>query len=134
MKYNAEEYFVNNYIIKEKRGRLLFELNGKKRRDGIGRFCHGADEILIGKKIILSGKLLFDEIKNTLEKYDKDAFWYIIAYDKNIDRKCVRLDEALDLVLGNGMAAVMLSGNTAFVETEQCEGTPVRYILRSSER
>ena len=56
MKYNAEEYFVNNYVIKEKRGRLLFELNGKKRRDGIGRFCHGADEILIGRKIILSGK------------------------------------------------------------------------------
>ena len=38
MNKTMEEFFVNNYVIKNKRERLLFELFGKKRREGIDRF------------------------------------------------------------------------------------------------
>lgn len=40
-----------------------------------------------------------------------------------------KLDQALELVLENGMAAIIVSNNTAIVETEQYKGTPLRYIL-----
>ena len=46
-----EESFVNSYIIKNRRERLLFELWGKKREDGIGRFCHRADTLIDASKI-----------------------------------------------------------------------------------
>jgi hypothetical protein len=46
------------YIITKKNSkqdRLLFELGGKKRRDGVGRFCHNEEDILKPEKIMMSG-------------------------------------------------------------------------------
>ena len=129
MNKEAEEYFVRNFIVKEKRERLLFELSGKKRRDGIGRFCHSAEDLLIADRIGFSGKLPRSEIESLLTRYGDINRCFIISYDKAADGKCCGLEEALDLVLGGGMAAVIISGSAAFIETEQCCGTPERYIV-----
>lgn len=125
-----EEKFVRQFIVKNRRDRLLFELNGKKRLDGIGRFCHNADDLLQKEKILASGNdLYYDEIVRTVGKFHVSKQWYIMAYDEMMDKRFCSLDDALDLVLGNGMAAIIVSGNVAIVETEQCLGTPMRYIL-----
>lgn len=129
MENEIEKEFIRKFIVKNIRERLLFELSGKKRQDGIGRFCHNADDLLLKEKIILSGKELFyDDIVKTAEKYNPSKQWYIIAYNTILDKKSCKLSEALNLVLGNGMAAIIVSDNMAIIETEQCFGTPMRYI------
>lgn len=135
MDNEIEKKFIQQFIVKNIRERLLFELSGKKRQDGIGRFCHNADDLLLKEKIILSGKELFhNEIVKTVEKYDLSKQWYIIAYNPIFDKKICKLSEALNLVLGNGMAAIIVSDNIAIIETEQCFGTPMRYICYTKFR
>lgn len=132
MDNTIEKAFVQQFVVKEKRDRLLYELSGKKRRNGIGRFCHNAEDMLLQAKIIARGNHLYhDEIMRTAEEYGISGTWYIIAYDQNIDKKVCDLSEALELVLGNGMASVIVSGNMAIIETEQSIGTPMRYLLFS---
>lgn len=107
-------------------------MSGKKREKGIGRFCHDAGEMLIKEKIAAYGIHLYhDKIMKITEEYGASEKWHIMASNKNIDRTVCGLSEALKLVLGNGMAAVIFSDNMAVVETEQCAGTPMRYILHN---
>ena len=66
-----QEDFVSSYIRKEKRERLLFELNNEKRRySGLDRFCHHTKELLDERKILYTGmrlekeKVYLDLLKN----------------------------------------------------------------------
>ena len=68
MNKRIEEEFVKNYIVSSKRDRLLFELHGKKRIEGIGRFCHCADGFFIESAIKLSGKHITDELQKAIKK------------------------------------------------------------------
>ena len=87
-----EQKFIRQFIVKSKRDRLLYELGGKKRQNGIGRFCHNVDELLLKEKTILSGQdLSYDEILQTAEKTDPSKQWYIIAYDPTLDRTYCKL-------------------------------------------
>lgn len=124
-----EKRFIQHFIVKNKRERLMFELSGKRRQDGIGRFCRNADDLLLKEKIILSGRELFhDEIVKTAEKFSPSRQWYIIAYDSKLDKKSCKLSEALNLIWGSGMAAIIVSDNMAIIKTKQCFGTSIRYI------
>ncbi len=108
----------------------MYELGGKKREQGIGRFCHNADEMLVKGKITASENYLYyDEILQEVEKYKVSGNWYIMSMDKSIDGIICQLGEAFDLVLGNGMAAIIVSNSIAILETEPYIGIPVRYIL-----
>ena len=130
MVYEIEKAFVEQYVIKNRLERLLFELGGKKRQHGIGRFCHNAEALVKAEKIVASGNKLFaDEIYSIAKQYNASGTCYIIAYNESLDGKQCKLKEALGRVLGNGMAAIIVCGNFAVIETEQCEGTPMRYIL-----
>ena len=125
-----EKAFIDQYVKKYKRERLLFELSGKKRQHGIGRFCHNAEEMVKADKIVMSGNKLFaDEILAVAKQYGTSGMCYIIAFNEYLDGKQCTLKEALKRVLSNGMAAIIVCDNFAVVETEQCEGTPMRYIL-----
>ncbi|MDE6566584.1 MAG: hypothetical protein K2K70_02485 [Lachnospiraceae bacterium] len=130
MDSDLEKDFLYRFIIKEKRKRLLYELSGKKRIDGISRFCHCAADLICKDTIIRSGNDLFlPEILRISEKYVSGKQAYIIAYNEELDRMTCDIQTALDLVLGNGMAAVILLDTVAIIETEQCIGTPYRYLL-----
>lgn len=125
-----EKAFVEQYVIKNKQERLIFELGGKKRQHGIGRFCHNAEAMIKADKIVMSGNKLFaDEIWSIAKQYNASGPCYIIAYNESLDGKQCKLKEALGRVLSNGMAAIIVCDNFAVIETEQCEGTPMRYIL-----
>ena len=126
----AEKSFVKRFIKKEKQDRLLFELSGKKRQHGIERFCHNAEDMIDTERIVYSGNnLLPDEILKITKQYKVPESCYIIAYQKELDKKYVSLADAFNLVLGNGMAAIIVCDNFVIIETEQCFGTPFRYII-----
>ena len=125
-----EKSFVDNFVKKSKQERLVYELSGKKRQNGIGRFCHNAEDIIKSDRIVTSGnKLFFDEILSLAKQYNVLGLCYIIAYSPNLDRKTCTLNDALNLVLGNGMAGIIICDNLVVIETEQCFGTPIRYVL-----
>lgn len=130
----TEENFIRRFIVKEKRDRMLYELNGKKRRDCIGRFSHGTAELLKHQKIIRSGKLSSDEIITAAERYQISGLWHLMAYHPEFDGISGTLPEVLKLTLGNGMPVIMISDRMAVIETEQSAGTPTRYILFDSEK
>lgn len=126
----AEKSFVKRFIKKKKQDRLLFELSGKKRQHGIERFCHNAEDMIDTERIVYSGNSLFpDEILKITKQYKVPESCYIIAYQKELDKKYVSFEDALGLVLGNGMAAIIICNDFAVIETEQYSGTPFRYIL-----
>ncbi len=125
-----EKSFVERFIKKAKQDRLLFELSGKKRQNGIGRFCRNIEDIINTERIAYSGNSLFsDEILKISKQYKVTEPCYIIAYNKELDKKRISLVEALNLVLGNGMAALIICDDFVIIETEQCFGTPYRYVL-----
>ena len=126
-----EKSFIEKYILKDKQDRLIFELSGKKRQTGIGRFCHNTEAIIQSDRIVSCGnKLFFNEILTVAKQYNVSGLCYIIAYNEDLDRKTCTLNNALNLVLGNGMPAIIICNNLVLIETEQCFGTPMRYILR----
>lgn len=124
---NNEERFVNNCIIKRLQDRLWYELCGKKRKNGISRFCHNADDILKKDKIILSGDITECGI-NTYIKPDEQCC--VIAYNDELDRLIGSFSEILKSVFGNGMPVIIIADEYAYIETEQCYGEPERYLLR----
>ena len=125
-----EKLFVERYIKKIKQDRLLFELSGKKRQKGIGRFCHNTEDIINTERIVYSGNsLLSDDILKIVKQYKVMEPCYIIAYNKELDQQCISLADALNLILGNGMPAIIICDDLVIIETEQCYGTPFRYIL-----
>lgn len=128
---DAEKIFVNRCVINRMQNRILFELNGKKRKNGIGRFSHNTADLLKFESIVASGDNLFqDEIIKLTEKFNISGKCYIIACNEKLDKKVLTFREALELVLGNGMPAVIISDKIAVIETEQCYGTPMRYIVK----
>lgn len=128
---NAEKIFVERCIINRMQDRLLFELNGKKRKNGIGRFSHNATDLLKSESIVASGNNLFqDEIIKLTEKFNTSGKCCVVAYNEELDKKLLNFREALEIVLGNGMPAIIISNKIAVIETEQCYGTPIRYIVK----
>ncbi len=124
-----EESFVNSYIIKNKRDRLLFELCGKKRRDGIDRFSHFADNLLIEAKIKLKGQHISKDIQNIVIKANS-CKCYVISYSEEFDGKEFNKDEVLDLILNYGMPSIVVFDNFAIIQTEQEQGPAIKYLLQ----
>ncbi len=80
---------MRSYIAANKRERLLFELKGKRRTEGIGRFCHRADELIIKSAVQKSGQYILKDLQ------DIDA--------AQIDKR-----EVLDMIIGRGMPSIVV--------------------------
>lgn len=126
----AERTFVNQFIKKSRRQRLLYELSGRSRQNGLGRFCHNAEDMFVTGKIIDNRKDIgVSELQIMLPAKYKDTKCYIMAYNKSIDRQVCDYDKALELVLGNGMAAIIVFDGFAVVETGQYLGSAQKLVL-----
>lgn len=120
-----EVRFLRDFIRKEKRERLQYELwNPEKRRYAMGRFCHNAEGLLDKSRLILDGRICDDQILELLPS----GQCYVMAFCEELEGVYPDGKAAAERVLQNGMAAVMLAGNTAVIETEQ--GISERYVLR----
>lgn len=125
-----EESFVNSYIIKNKRDRLLFELCGKKRREGIDRFSHCADNLLIEAKIKLKGQYISEDSRHVVAKANS-CKCYVISYSQELDGKEFHKDEILNPMFDCGMPSIAIFENFAIIQTEQEQGPAVKYLLQN---
>lgn len=124
-----EENFVNSYVIKNKRERLLFELWGKKRRDGIGRFSHRADNHIDDSKIRLKGQYISNDLKEIVATTNTSKC-YVISWYEEFDGKEFNKDDVLDLLLGCGMPSIAIFDDFVIIETEQEQGPAIKYFLQ----
>ena len=126
----VEENFVKQYIIKERQERLINELSSSKKRiNAMSRFCHSSLDLIKPNKIYESGDISSERLLSLLNKYGKNDKNYIMAYSENIDKKYMSNDEAIEKVIGNGMAAIIINSDIVIIETEQYMGPAVKYVL-----
>jgi hypothetical protein len=124
--------FVKNFILKERRERSLFELtHSQKRNLFAGRFNHGWTKLLDVKKLILVPQKCeqYNFVKDNLKITDKD-FCYSISCYADIDNEIMEFKQAFDKSWGRGFATILIlmKGDKIYLETEQVQGAPDRYI------
>lgn len=131
MNNKFELEFINNYITKNKRERILYELTSKKKRkNAIGRFCHNTLEYIDKTKIVYKGNTIsVYELENLIKKYTKDKEGYLISWDSDIDGSILPIENALNEVIGKGMASIVVFSNVILIETEQEQGAAIKYVL-----
>ena len=128
MNKKIEEEFVNTYIVRNKRERILFELQSKKRSAVVERFCHGADEMLIASKIKSKGKYILDDIKEKILTSNA-KMCYVISFFSDIDGKEFRKQDIIDKLIGAGMPSIAIFDDFVIIETEQEQGPAIKYLL-----
>lgn len=130
MEYTAEIKFVNSFITKSRRERLLFELaHAHKRDQGLNRFCHQSKELLDQKKIFAEGYDLeqLDEFRDFVESHEDIC--YVVSPDFRLDEKFMPLKEAVEKAL-MCMDAVLIIGNEyAVVFGEAMKGGRDKFLL-----
>lgn len=133
MNTDIEELFVNKYIVKQKRERILFELRKpSKRIDALSRFCHNYDTYLDERKIVKRGKKITDkELKEIVEKYGNKNKGFMICWDKRYDLMEMTADTAISIIRNDGMCALFISGDVCIISTEQIQGPKEIVILCS---
>ena len=127
-----ETNFVNNFIIKQRQERILFEFQ-KKRDRAVDRFAHGAKDILKSNKIILSGEhLQIEDIVNALQSYGilLDVKTYIISGNVALDKKSMSLREALKYFFTDFLQIIITDGECyALIKEETSGNYAQKYIL-----
>lgn len=133
MNMEYEKIFISNFIKKNKRARIEYELlNIKKRRNAIGRFCHTSKEYIENSKIIYEGnKITISELKKFVIKYTQEKKCYLISWNLDIDGSFMDPESALNVIIGAGMPSIMVFKNLIIIETEQEQGAAIKYVLLS---
>ena len=131
MNNKFELEFVNNYITKGKRERLLYELTSKKKRkNAISRFCHNTLAYIDKNKVVYEGNTIsVYELEKLIKKYSKNKEGYVISWESDIDGRILPIDNAINEVIGNGMASIVIFSNVILIETEQEQGAAIKYVL-----
>jgi hypothetical protein len=71
-------------------------------------------------------------IEKILKEYGAEGSCYVISYNDEIDGEYLDLSYALEKVVGFGMPSLIFCNpnKVAYLECEQVEGSPPRYILK----
>ena len=128
-----ERYFLDEYVVPNRRERLGWELERERRRaDGLWRFAHGARELLKPVRVhpvrIQGGQFVLDNRDFLREIGNPQVL--VLHPSKEWDRARLSFREAIDLYLGSGPYIAVDSRRTfAFIETESgCEGHEFLYL------
>ena len=130
MDYPNERYFVQTFIRKERRERLLYELTTPgKRYDGISRFCHQAKGLLDPAKIIMEGEDLDrrQEFDRFLRQHDETCFVLSPAFDT--EGLFLNLSDAVDLAIMCPDAVIIMGSSFAIVFGEPMKGGRGKFLL-----
>ena len=126
----AEQYFVQTFIKKNRRDRLLFELSAEKRRyDGLSRFCHQAGELLDPAKIIAAGDDLErrPEFLRFVKQHDEAC--YVISPDYEMDGRTLQTKDAVSLAAAFYDAVIIIGSTFAIIFGEPMKGGRDKYLL-----
>ena len=133
MNIDKEKIFVNRYIMKKKRERILHELSKpSKRIDALSRFCHNYDMYVDERKIIYSGKEVSDDVlKKLIKKNSSEIEGYMICLDERYDSKDMILECAIDIMRDDGMCMIFIAEDICIISTEQTQGPKEIVLLRN---
>ena len=130
MAYEAERRFVERFVRRDRRERLLYELtNPGKRFHGLDRFCHCAAELVDERKILLRGSDLEHRPTFTdfIARHGTDCL--VLSPDPALDGLVAPLDEAAALAFAGLDAAIVLGDSFALVVGEAERGGRAAYLL-----
>lgn len=129
MEYAEEKRFVQSFIKKNRRERLLFELTTpKKRRIGIMRFCHTAEDFLDPSKIRMQGNDLEHQPEFMEFVRCHDEVCRIFSDDLWLDGY-IPLEQAVREAIACAGAVLILGKSFAVVFTEYVQGGREKYLL-----
>lgn len=133
MNIDKEKIFVNRFIMKKKRERILHELSKpSKRLDALSRFCHNYDMYVDERKIIYSGKEVSDDVlKKLIKKNSSEIEGYMICWDERYDAKDMTLECAIDIMRDDGMCMIFIVEDICIISTEQTQGPKEIVLLRN---
>ena len=130
MDYSNERHFVQAFIRKNRRDRLLYELTTpEKRYEGVSRFCHQSKELLEPSKIIMEGEDLdrHPEFDRFVQQHDEICF--VLSPDFYTDEQFLPLRDAVHKAIIS-LDAVLIMGSTfAIVFGEPMKGGRGKYLL-----
>ena len=122
-----ETSFVNKYIKKEFKDRLLFELRSiKKRSKAISRFAHRCEELLQNSYTKHDTADLQRVLSITTTSEEQ---CYIIS-DNEHDCEVIALPIAIEYCKESYMPFILIGSSFAMIKPENESGTPVFYIFR----
>ncbi|MBR1891818.1 MAG: hypothetical protein IJ811_04930 [Clostridia bacterium] len=126
---DIEIKFINDYIIKVKRDRLLFELGNEKRREkAIMRFSHDAEQFINPKKIVYCGETLTEREANDFFKKNKNKSFYVVSTDKK-DESVLPTETALTYSFSEYMPVILIGETCSFIKCESEFGSSKKMIL-----
>ena len=127
-----ETKFVNNFIIRQKQERILFEFQ-KKRNRALDRFAHDAKAILNSNKIVLFGEhLQVESVTKVLQDYKISLknMVYIISGNETLDKNVISLREAVKFFFNDYLQMVVTDGEYFALIKEELSGNySQKYVL-----
>ena len=130
MDYSAETHFVQTFIRKNRRERLLYELTTpEKRYDGVSRFCHQARELLDPAKIVMEGEDLNrrSEFERFVRQHNELCF--VLSPEFWLDEQFLPLADAVAQAAVSLDAVLILGSTFAVVFGEPMKGGRGKYLL-----
>lgn len=130
MDYSIEQHFVQTFIRKNRRERLLFELTDPDRRyDGISRFCHRAGTLLEPSRIVMQGEDL--DRRPEFERFVRrnGGICLVLSPDCFLGEQMLPLDEAVSRAVQCPDAVLILGKDFAVVFGEPMKGGRGKYLL-----
>ena len=131
MNDSAECEFVQWYIRKAKRKRLLYELTAEaKRYDGLSRFCHQAEDLLEPSRIHLQGTDLKQDPAFLDFMRRQKGTCRILSPNRCLDGQDVPVLRAVEMAVQCLDAAILIGDSFAVVFSEAEKGGRKAYFLR----
>ncbi len=130
MDYSNEQHFVQAFIRKNRRDRLLYELTTpEKRYEGVSRFCHQAKELLDPSRIIMEGEDLDrrPEFDRFVQQHDEICF--VLSPDFYMDEQFLPLKDAVDQAIMCLDAVLIMGSSFAVVFGEPMKGGREKLLL-----
>ena len=118
-----QEYFISNYVVFNKRDRLIFELNSKKKKEKfMNYFCHDTKKIIIPERIVYEGNVIdaMPYIKSINE-------FYVMTYD-NIEGKMLDKNELMKYIEEEYMPIIAISESLVLIKKVHL------YILKENKK
>lgn len=124
------ESFVNSFIARSRRERLIFELSSPARRsDGLERFCHHAEDLVESSKIRLEGQDLEfrPDFRDFVKRHSGKCL--LISPDPNLDNLELPLEKAVESAAMGCDAAIIIGIDFAIVFGEAEKGGRAKFLM-----
>ena len=130
MDYSNERHFVQAFIRKNRRDRLLYELTTpEKRYEGVSRFCHQAKDLLEPSKIIMEGEDINRRLEFEQFVWQQDEICFVLSPDFYMDEQFLPFRDAVDQAIICLDAILIIGSSFAVIFGEPMKGGRGKFLL-----